>query len=252
VRSEVTVLLGAALAGCFERPIDYTAKSCTGACADGFSCEASICVPQGGRLCATLTGADTCLDFEDGTLPDAGLNVEKNGSLTVDAQRAHFGTSSMHSQVLGPSGATQRLEFPLPPDWKSVRSTFDLFPVLQPFSTAAGLSLGEVLCVPGTSFTGLWLFYAADSAGSSFVAKTDNDTKTTPLRPTIELDRWTRVSLEVERGTLSGSVRLDGVLAATQPINDCGGTWFVTVGMSSPNGVSGEAWYDDVVIDVER
>jgi hypothetical protein len=247
----VALALALVVAGCVEPPVVDSGKTCTAACSPGYSCEAGRCLKQGHPVCELFPGAAACFDFETGGLPDGGVQQQNTGSLGIDDGRSRYGSRSLHAMIPGDDNSVQRLDLALPVGWKRVRASFDVFPAVQPLGTEGHISLGEVLCHPGTQFSGLWLFYEADQGPARFAAKTDQSNEKV-LMPQLELARWTRVTLEVGRDPLTGTVTVDGVPAATLPLVDCGGAWSVVLGLAGPTNAAGDAWYDDVVLEVER
>jgi len=234
-----------AITACSVPPLDVTGKTCTRECPAPHACQAGLCVAPGGRLCAALPEPPhACFDFEGSTTVDARQEV-RNGQLTVDTASRRFGANSLDVSITGTGGVdVARLSVPVPADWQRIAASWDV----QPGAASDGISLGELLCSGAASYTGVWLFFEGSPARA--VLRTDATSNPIDLQPSVPEGSWTRVSLDLERQSLAGTVRIGGQQAATATVADCGGPWTVEIGISGRSAFS--AAYDDAVVTISR
>lgn len=247
MRPELLMALLASSAACTVPQLDPAGKRCTTSCPAPFACEVGLCI-EAGRLCEAWPEPTLgCFDFE-GSTELTGPREVRGGHLRVDETGQRFGARSLEARTLGVSPLElARLSVPVTGPWNRLRVAFDLR-VDLPSAVPGFVSLGELLCARG-NYTGVWLH--AEGTPTRAVARTANGGASTALTTPLTSNTWSRVSLELVRApSLRGSIRIDENEVAAVPVTDCGGTWTVELGVAGSQAIT--AWYDDMVITVER
>jgi hypothetical protein len=202
-------------------------------------------------LCSDFDNADPLLRWSQGPV---GVHVlEVSSALWKSPPR------SLHSQEGIPgsadaSSAGALLVFTLPKSATRTRLTFSMNLRALNGPRPDVVTLAAFLCCrTPLDCDGAWLFGRSDGTTPSVSLETDQAKTSTPLLG-LRMNDWVSFVLDATWGAAGlVSASVDGTLGATVPVVDCTGfpTFDVRLGLSGAGGMGGEAFYDDVLVEVD-